>query len=59
MTKIIPEQKARQGRSGRDVLVILIAALVLAAIVWGGVEFYGESIDTNTPASDQGQTPNG
>lgn len=49
MTKIIPEQKARQGRWGFRVLFILIAALVLALVAWGGAEFYGESLD-NTPA---------
>lgn len=45
MTKTISTEKARGGRSGRQVLYVLIAALVLAAIVWAGVELYGEQID--------------
>ena len=56
MPKVIPEQKARQGRQGRPVLYVLIAALALAAIAWAGAEFYGKSIDnspvsTSTPAA--------
>jgi flagellar basal body-associated protein FliL len=52
----IPENKARQGRSGKRVFVILIVSLVLLAIGWGAVEFYGEAIDETTPGSDQTQT---
>ena len=48
--KIIPEDKARQGRWGRHGLRILIAALLLAFVAWGIAEIYGEMIDTNTPA---------
>ncbi len=65
MTKIVPENKARQGRRGRQVLTVLIAALILAAIAWGVAEYYGETIDSSTPAGDgngpagQSQTPNG
>lgn len=65
MTKIVPENKARQGRRGRQVLTVLIAALILAGIAWGIAEFYGETIDSGTPAGDsnaptgQSQTPNG
>lgn len=55
----IPENRARQGRSGKRLFVILIAALVLLAIGWGAVEFYGEAIDENTPGSDQTLTNNG
>lgn len=57
MTKIIPEQEAKQGRKGLRVLWILIIALVLAAIAWGAAEFYGESIDTTPPAGDTGSSP--
>ena len=57
MTKIIPENKARQGRWGWHGLRILIAALLLAFIAWGVAEIYGERIDPNTPAS-QGQPTN-
>lgn len=45
MTKIVPEEKARQGRWGRQVLMVLIGGLGLAMIVWAGVELYGEAID--------------
>lgn len=49
VTKIIPADKARQGRWGWRVLIVLIAGLLLAFAVWGGVYFYGESID-NVPS---------
>ena len=53
MARIFQEQQAKQGRSGRHLLVILIAAMLLAFAVWGGVEFYGEMIDgqANTSAT--------
>lgn len=61
MPKMIPEQNARQGRWGWRVLFILVAALVLTIIAWGGVEYYGEAIDNTAPAADtgnsQGQVP--
>lgn len=45
MSKIVPEEKARQGRWGRPVLVVLIAGLLLAVVIWGLVEIYGKSIE--------------
>ena len=51
MTKIIPENKARQGRWGWHGLRILIAALLLAFIAWGVAEIYGEKIDNSAPAN--------
>jgi hypothetical protein len=51
MTKIIPENKARQGRWGWHGLRILIAALLLAFIAWGAVEIYGEKIGNRAPAN--------
>ncbi|MBD0417256.1 hypothetical protein [Oryzicola mucosus] len=45
MTKIVSEEKAKQGRKGTHVLMILIVGLVLAAAVWFGVEMYGDMID--------------
>jgi hypothetical protein len=39
----IDPSKARQGRGGSRVLTILIAALVLALIVFVGLGFYGSS----------------
>jgi len=50
LTKTIPAKKARSGLLGRPVLVVLITALILAAVVWAGVEWYGEAID-NSPAA--------
>ncbi len=49
VTKTISTEKARQGRPGRQVLYVLIAALILAAIVWAGVELYGQQIDDSSP----------
>lgn len=51
MTKIIPENKARQGRWGWHGLRILIAAMLLAFIAWGIAEIYGQKIDNSPPAS--------
>lgn len=45
MTKIVSTDRARQGRSGKQVLIVLVCALALTAIVWAGVELYGEAID--------------
>lgn len=42
-------QRARQGREGFPVLVILITALVLIAIGWVAVEIYGMFIDEGQP----------
>jgi len=42
-------QRARQGREGFPVLVILITALALLAIGWVAVEIYGMSIDESQP----------
>lgn len=53
VTKIIKEDKARQGRRGQQVLYVLIAALILAAIAWFGAELYGTSID---PSGTEVQT---
>lgn len=50
MPKTIPSQKARQGRRGLQLLLVLAGGLILAALVWFGVETYGESIDTNATA---------
>ncbi|MCO5064785.1 MAG: hypothetical protein M9924_10230 [Rhizobiaceae bacterium] len=48
MVKIEPE-KARQGRRGQHMLVVLLVGLALAVIAWFGLEFYGEKIDASTP----------
>jgi hypothetical protein len=57
MTKIIPENKARQGGWGWHGLRILIAALLLAFAAWGIAEIYGEM--ARTPATEQGSAPGG
>ncbi|UVK42109.1 hypothetical protein BPNPMPFG_003759 [Mesorhizobium sp. AR07] len=57
MTKIVPKDKARQGGWGRHGLRILIAALLLAFVAWGGVEIYGEMIKKDT--TEQGNVPGG
>lgn len=49
MTRIIDKNKARQGRSGWQVLVVLVCALALAALVWWGVGLYGEAIAPDDP----------
>lgn len=56
--RIIPENKARQGRWGFHALTILIVSLLLVFIVWGAVEFYGETIDDGAPAASV-EAPNG
>ena len=38
--KKIPAEKAKQGRTGTHVLIILLTSLALAMIVWGAVEFF-------------------
>ncbi|MDW6021697.1 hypothetical protein SAZ10_07955 [Mesorhizobium sp. BAC0120] len=45
MPKTIPTDKARQGRRGRNVLLILLGGLLLAFIVWALVEIYGRTIE--------------
>ena len=57
MTKIIAGDKARQGGWGRRGLRILIAALLLAFVAWGGIEIYGELIKKDT--TEQGNAPGG
>lgn len=50
MTRIIAQEKARQGRWGRHGLRILIAAMLLSFVAWGGAEIYGRMIDTTVTA---------
>lgn len=47
MSKIVPTEKARQGRWGRPVLIVLVVALLLAMVGWAGVEIYGSMIQTD------------
>lgn len=53
MTKVVSEERAKQGRDGTRVLLILVVALALAAAAWVGVEIYGSMIDN--AAQQQGQ----
>ncbi len=48
---------ARQGNTGRPVLIVLIAGLCLAAIAWVGAEFWGEA--TDAPAEQTATPPAG
>jgi len=57
MTKIVPEEQARQGRWGWHALRILIAGLLLAFIAWGAVEIYGEVIKSPTTEQSAPQAP--
>ena len=45
MRKTITQDRARQAHWGRRALLILLIGLALAAIVWFGVEFYGQMIE--------------
>jgi len=55
----LPAVEARQGRSGRRVLTVLVAALVLAFIVWIPVEIWGgnKAEQAAPPAATQSQVP--
>ncbi|RWM02731.1 MAG: hypothetical protein E5X80_27585 [Mesorhizobium sp.] len=57
MTKIVPEDKARQGHWGWHALRILVAGLLLALIAWGAVEIYGEVIKSPTTDQSAPQAP--
>jgi hypothetical protein len=46
--------EARQGRSGRPVLMVLVAGLVLALLAWGGAEWWGEA---TAPPAEQTTSP--
>jgi hypothetical protein len=49
MSKIVPEEKAKQGRSGFQVLAVLMVALVLASGAWMIAEFYGTATAPTNP----------
>jgi hypothetical protein len=57
MRKTIPTNKARQGRWGTQVLVVLLAALALAAGAWAIAEFYGEATEPQTPGQAEQAEP--
>lgn len=43
---------ARQGFRGKPVLIVLLAGLVLAMLVWIPVEWWGNSIAPSNPANE-------
>ncbi|MEO3389260.1 hypothetical protein [Mesorhizobium sp. CAU 1741] len=53
MTKTIDKNKARQGRSGWQVLVVLVCALILAMVVWWGVGIFGSTIEPEDPVGGE------
>jgi hypothetical protein len=58
MAERIPPNRARQGRWGTQVLLVLLVALALAGAVWLGLEFYGESIDSESAGQPGAVQPN-
>lgn len=57
MPKIVSEEKAKQGRWGGQVLIVLVVGLILAFVVWGLVEIYGEAIDPAEGTTSQALPP--
>lgn len=49
---VIPATEAKQGRTGRPVLAVLLGGIALAFLVWAGVEFYGSQLPGNTPGNE-------
>ncbi len=54
--KEIPPQKARQGKKGRPVLIVLISSLIIVALVWLGAEIYGSYISKSENTMDSNTT---
>jgi len=46
---VIEPEKARQGRNSPRVLIVLVCGLLLAMLVWWGVESYGVAIAPDEP----------
>lgn len=55
--KTIPTEKARQGRWGWQVLVVLVVALILAMIAWYGAELFVGPPQEPAPAAQQQEQP--
>ncbi|HCL64937.1 MAG TPA: hypothetical protein DIC56_08895 [Rhizobium sp.] len=53
--------EARQGFRGRPVLIVLLAGIVLALLVWIPAEWWGNAIapknPSNQPAQEQAPSP--
>lgn len=54
MDKKVREEKARQGRWGSNVLVVLVVGLLLAMVVWFGAEMFGRSTETERTQQTEG-----
>ena len=54
---IIESEKAKQGRSGVRILMVLLGGLALAMLVWWGVETYGVAIAPDQPINSAPQDP--
>ncbi|WP_210493378.1 hypothetical protein [Microvirga antarctica] len=52
MAKIVTDERARQGPSGRPVLVVLIAAMILCGIAIGGYLTWVTKTSPDSPAQD-------
>lgn len=57
MPNKLPEKKARQGRLGLPVLLVLVAALVLAMIAWWGAEIYAYIIEPDYTVGEPDAVP--
>ncbi|MBO6717677.1 MAG: hypothetical protein JJ913_06950 [Rhizobiaceae bacterium] len=57
MPEELPAQNARQGRWGRPVLFVLVAALILASVAWWGAEIYGYMIEPETTVGEPDNAP--
>lgn len=47
--KVYPARQARQGFLGRPVLAVLVISLVLAFLVWGALELWGDRLAPSEP----------
>jgi hypothetical protein len=50
MSKIVPDDRARQGPSGRPVLGVLVGALILCAVAIGGYMIWVGSTSPDHPS---------
>ena len=49
---VMTPTEARQGALGRPVLYVLVVGLLLAILAWAAAEFWGMSIERQTPADN-------
>jgi hypothetical protein len=56
MDRNIGSEKAKQGKWGSPVLLVLIGGLLLAGIAWGIAEMFGEATEP-TPALESTTNP--